>query len=70
MTASEQLKALWEEARTSHDVPYTVLDALPFLIPVVEAAENIPPWPAAGTQKPRRKLAEALTALREHLEGA
>jgi hypothetical protein len=44
-----------------------LFNVLPQLVAVVEAAERIPPWPAAGTQKPRRKLAEALAALEKAL---
>jgi hypothetical protein len=42
-------------------------NALPQIVAVVEAAENVPMWPAAGTKSSRVALAQALAALDEAL---
>ena len=55
-------------------VPYAVIDALPLIADVVEAAERAV-WAAENGQSVRapgilrQEVAHRLTALREHLEG-
>lgn len=76
MTASERLRELSQFPNRGQDVYPVLLDALPQLISVLEAAELVAWTETFGAARDwkdqddrRQAVARALTALREHLEG-